>query len=232
MTRFPRILLLLLGLILPAAPAAVFAQEESVRPGINKPYDTVNVEQKVKQFEDGTREVVQKLDAILDACELKPGMTVADVGAGTGVFTRPFAARVAPEGKVFAVDITQKFLDHVARTCQEQKIENVECVLCTAASTELPPQSIDLAFTCDTYHHFEYPMKTLASIHQALRPGGRLIVIDFKKEEGANPKWVADHVRADKKTVIEEATQAGFKLIDAPDLMKGQHLLRFEKVKT
>jgi len=158
-------------------------------------------------------------------------MAVADVGAGTGVFTRPFAARVAPGGKVFAVDITQKFLDHVARTCQQQKIENVECVLCKADSTELPPQSIDLAFTCDTYHHFEYPMKTLASIHQALRPGGRLIVIDFKKQAGVGPKWVADHVRADQQTVIAEVTQAGFKLIDAPDLLRAQHVLRFEKEK-
>jgi len=224
-------LLLLLGLILPAAPAAVFAQEESVRPGINKSYATVDVEQKVRQFENKNREVVQKLDAILDACELKPGMTVADVGAGTGVFTRPFAAKVAPDGKVLAVDITQKFLDHIAKTCREQKIENVECVLCTPTSTELPPQSIDLAFTCDTYHHFEYPMKTLASIHRALRPGGRLIVIDFKKEEGVSPRWIMGHVRADKETVIEEVTQAGFKLIDESDLMKGQYVLQFEKVR-
>jgi len=223
-----------LSLIVSVSLAAVFApcagaQEESVKPGINKSYETTTAEQAVKRFETEKREIAQSVDEIVAACRLKPGMDVADVGAGTGLLARPFAAVVAPKGKVFAVDITKQFLEHIEKTCKEQEIANVECVLCTPTSTELPAASVDLAFTCDTYHHFEFPAKTLASIHQALRPGGRLIVIDFKREEGVSADWVLNHIRAGKETVIEEVTKAGFKLIDEPELMKTQFVLRFKK---
>jgi len=222
------LLLVCLALFVVSAVSGL-AQEESLSPGINKDYKNVDLQQRIKQFERKDRDVVRKLDEIIGACELKPGMDVADIGAGTGLFSRPFASKTSPEGKVYAVDITQKFLDHIEKTCAEQELKNVTCVLCTDASTELPAESIDLAFTCDTYHHFEYPHKMLASIHRALRPGGRLIIVDLKKEEGVSPKWVFGHVRADKKAVIEEVTQAGFKFVDEVDLMKIQYVIRFEK---
>jgi ubiquinone/menaquinone biosynthesis C-methylase UbiE len=209
--------------------AVVAAQESSVKPGINDSYDKTTVENKVKQFERANRDVVQKQNDILDICLLKPGMDVADVGAGTGLFTRLFAAKVKPQGKVYAVDITRKFIEHIERTCKEQNIKNVEGVVCPPNSINLKPNSVDLVFTCNTYHHFEYPQKTLASVHAALRKGGRLIVIDFSKKEGVGPKWVMGHVRAGKKTVTEEITKAGFKLIDEVPLMKAQYVLRFEK---
>ncbi|MFV2065884.1 MAG: class I SAM-dependent methyltransferase [Pirellulales bacterium] len=213
-----------------ALTPVVRAQEESVKPGINKSYANVDLDQRIKQFERSNRDVVEKLDEIIAACELKSGMAAADIGAGTGVFTRPFAPKVGPDGKVYAVDITQKFLDHIEKTCREKKLENVECILCSDTSTKLPTESIDVAFICNTYHHFEYPYKMLASIHQSLRPRGRLIVIDFKKEKGVSPEWVFGHVRADKQTVVDEIAKAGFKLIDNDsDLMKRQYVLRFEK---
>ena len=84
---------------------------------------------------------------------------------------------------------------------------------------------------CDTYHHFEYPYKMLDSMYKALRPGGRLVIVEFEKEEGVSPEWVMGHVRADKKTTIEEFTRAGFTRIDELDLFKEQYLLRFEKPK-
>jgi ubiquinone/menaquinone biosynthesis C-methylase UbiE len=209
--------------------AVVAAQESSVKPGINDSYDKTTVEKKVKQFERANRDVVQKQNDILDICLLKPGMDVADVGAGSGLFTRLFAAKVKPQGKVYAVDITRKFIEHIERTCKEQNIKNVEGVVCPPHSINLKPNSVDLVFTCNTYHHFEYPQKTLASVHAALRKGGRLIVIDFSKKEGVGPKWVMGHVRAGKKTVTDEITKAGFKLIDEVPLMKAQYVLRFEK---
>ena len=229
--RHTLVLSLLSALLFGLSVAAV-AQEESVRPGINKSYENAEVDKAVERFEGEGREIFQHRKAIVEACGLKPGMDVADVGAGTGLFTRLFATEVLPEGTVFAVDITKPFLAHIKTTCAERKIENVETVLCTPTSTKLEPKSVDLVFTCDTYHHFEFPYKTLASIRRALRRGGRLIVIDFKKEDAARPDWVNKHVRANKKTVIEEVTKAGFKLIDEPELeMKGQYMLRFEKVR-
>ncbi len=226
------LLLLSLGLALPVALAtAALAQEQSLSPGVNKSYKNPDAEQTAKSYERASRDVVQHSDDIVAACRLKPGMTVADIGAGTGLHTRPFARKVAPGGKVYAVDITRPFVEYIQKTCREKGIENVECVLCKETSAELPPDSIDVAFLCDTYHHFEYPYKMIDSIYRAVRPGGRLVIVDYKKEKGVSPEWVFGHVRADKKTVIKEVTQASFKFIDELDPMKIHYVLRFEKMK-
>ena len=157
-----------------------------------------------------------------DYQQLKPGMTVADLGAGTGLFTRLFAPKVAPEGKIYAVDITESFVEHVEKTCKQQGIENVSCVVSTPKSAKLPAESVDLVFLCDTYHHFEYPFKMLDSIRAALRTDGRLIVIDRKD--------ASDHVRADQATVKTEAVAAGFKFLDETKVSEKEYLMRFQKV--
>jgi len=228
MTRPPMrraVLLFFAGLIV-FAPGRVALRAEE---GDEKAYKDPQVERTVKSYERDSRDVVQKLDEIVAACELKPGMDVADVGAGTGLFTRPFAAKVAPGGKVYAVEIAKNFVEYIEHSCRQQGIGNVTGVLSTATSAELPPASVDVVFLCDTYHHFDQPEKMLASIHRALRPGGRLVVVDYKKEEGVSPKWIFGHVRADKKTATEEIVAAGFKQIDELDVMKIQYLLRFRK---
>ena len=84
----------------------------------------------------------------------------------------------------------------------------------------LPPASIDLAFLVDTYHHFEFPISMLSSIHQALKPGGRLIVIDFRRDPRHSSRWVMGHVRAGRDTVVDEITRAGFRLIDDKPLLR------------
>ena len=212
-----------------AVPVA-YSQQESLSPGVNKTYEKPNVERIAKSYERENRPVVQHRDAILAACQLKPGMAVADIGAGTGLYTRPFARKVAPGGKVYAVDITPGFVEHIEKTCREEGLDNVVCVVNTDTSAKLPAESVDLAFICDTYHHFEFPIRMLESIHQAMRPGGRLVLVDYKKEKGVSPEWVFGHVRADKALTIEEVTRAGFKLIDELDFMQLHYLLRFEKV--
>jgi ubiquinone/menaquinone biosynthesis C-methylase UbiE len=151
-------------------------------------------------------------------------MIVADVGAGSGLFTRRFAAAVGPGGKVFAVDIDKRCVDHINQTCREQGIANVVGVVGKADSTELAAESVDLVFVCDSYHHFDRPTKMLASIHRALKPGGRLVLIDFTKEGK-----MKDHVRADKKTLVNDLAAAGFKLVDALDFLPDQYVLRLEK---
>ncbi len=198
------------------------AQEESVKPGINDKYRTADVERTAKMFEGEKRDVVVKRDEILAACQLKPGMTVADVGAGTGLFSRLFARKVAPEGKVYAVDITESFVEHVDKTCEEQDIKNVACVVCTPKSAQLSAESVELVFLCDTYHHFEYPFAMLDSIRAALRSDGRLIVIDRKD--------ASDHVRADQETVKKEVVAAGFKFLDETKVSAREYLMRFQKV--
>ena len=99
----------------------------------------------------------------------------------------------------------------------------------TPVDVGLPADSIDLAFIADTYHHFEYPRQTMASIHQALRSAGRVIIIDFRRDPRFSSRWVMGHVRGNKAQVIEELQVAGFRLVDDKPLMRTNYFLEFVK---
>jgi ubiquinone/menaquinone biosynthesis C-methylase UbiE len=188
---------------------------------INRPFQNPDVPEWVQKFESESREVYTRRDAIVKAMGLKPGMAVADIGAGTGLFTRLFADRVGPEGKVFAVDISPPFLAHIASEAKKRGQSQVQTVQGTQDSSNLPADSIDVAFLCDTYHHIEHPGRVLASIRRALRPGGRLVVIDFDRREGISTDFVLKHIRADKARFLAEITAAGFEPVataEAPRL--------------
>ena len=230
MHSFPRcqsrcLAILLLAVVLPAS-----AQDKSVRPGINKAFENPDVKEYVGKFEVESREVFTKRKEIVAACKLKPGMVIADVGAGTGLFTRLFAREVGEKGKVFAVDIAPKFIEHIKQTCDKAGIKNVQGVVCKQDTVELPENSVDLVFICDTYHHFEFPFKTMASIHRALRPGGQVVVVDFQRIPGKSREWVLNHVRAGEKTVVQEIVSSGFKKIGEEKILSENYLVRFEKV--
>lgn len=212
---------------------AVRAQETSVKPGVNDSFRDPNVKEFVGRFEVESREVYARRKEIIAACPVKPGMTVADIGAGTGLFTRLFAEAVGSDGRVIAVDIARKFLDHIEQTSRESGLKNVETVLCTADSTELPPESIDLAFICDTYHHFEFPLKTMASLNRALKPGGRVVLIDFRRIPGTSTDWVLNHVRAGQEIFESEIVQSGFlKTSELSDLLAENYFVIFTKSPT
>ena len=217
---------LALGLLI-VLPA--LAQEKSVRPGINKPFEDPDVKEFVGKFETESREVYAKRQEIVRACGLKPGLAVADVGAGTGLFTRLFARAVGPAGKVYAVDIAPRFVEHVEKTCKEAGLKNVQGVVCTPTSVELPENSVDLVFVCDTYHHFEFPQRTLASIHRALRPGGRIVLVDFHRIPGKSSLWILFHVRAGQEVFVKEIETAGFKQTGEEKFLKENYLVRFVK---
>jgi predicted methyltransferase len=206
------------------------AEQQSVRPGINSYYMAPNWQQWVNQFERPGREIYDRRFDILRASAVSPGMDVADIGAGTGLFTRLFSRQVGAEGKVYAVDISRPFIENILRVSHEQGLKNVKGVVNSPKDVMLDTASIDLAFTVDTYHHFEYPQSMLASIHKALRSGGRLIVIDFRKHPGKSSGWVMGHVRANRKKVIEEITAAGFVLIDDKPLLRASYFLEFRKI--
>lgn len=215
-------------LILPAlVPLA--AQEKSVRPGINDPFKDPDLKGFLKKFEIESREIYAKRKDIVKALGLKPGMDVADVGAGTGLFTRLFAKEVGPKGKVYAVDIAEGFLKHIQSTCKAEKIENVVTIQCDQFSSKLAPNSVDLVFICDTYHHFEHPQRTLRSIHQALRPGGKLVLIDFHRIPGKSSEWTLGHVRAGQEVFVGEVVESGFRPVDELKLMEDNYFVRFVK---
>ena len=190
--------------------------EKSVKPGINKKFidPELDVDAYIKKFEIESREVYLQRDAIVTACGIEPGDTVADVGAGTGLFSRLFSKAVGKDGWVYSVDISPRFLEHINAELAKNNIDNSTCVLCAENSVNLPPNSVDVFFICDTYHHFEYPKSTLTSIKKALKPDGHLILIDFERIAGKTRKWTMNHVRGGKEVFRGEIQNAGFKLVD------------------
>ncbi len=207
------------------------AQDKSVRPGINKQFENPDVKDFVGKFEGESREVFAKRKQIVAACKLKAGMAVADVGAGTGLFTRLFASEVGDKGQVYAVDIAPKFIKHIEESCDKAGVKNVKGIVCKQISTELPDNSVDRVFICDTYHHFEFPIKTMDSIHRALREGGQLVVVDFHRIPGKTREWLLSHVRANRETVEKEIVSSGFKKVGEETFLEENYLMRFEKVK-
>lgn len=208
---------------------AAIGQEKSVKPGINKHFENPDLKEFLEKFEGESREIATGANDIVAACKIAPGMAVADVGAGTGLFTRKFAGAVGDKGKVYAVDIAPTFLKHIEKTCADAKIKNVETIQCDQFSTKLPKNSVDLVFICDTYHHFEFPQRTLQSIYDALKPGGKLVLIDFERIEGKSSDWILGHVRAGKEVFVGEVKSAGFKMLCEEKLLKENYFVRFEK---
>ncbi len=202
---------------MPPITSRIYWNRQRTDPKINEPFKNPDVKDFIKKFESTNREVYVKRDEIVAALGLKSGMAVADVGAGTGLFTRLFAEKVGPGGKVYAVDVAKSFLAHIARDAAKRGYDQVVTVLATQDSTSLPESSVDLVFLSDVYHHLEKPEKTLASIYRALRPGGGLAVIDFERVEGRSSAFVLKHVRATKAVVIKEIERAGFTGVPTPD---------------
>jgi ubiquinone/menaquinone biosynthesis C-methylase UbiE len=222
---------LVAGLAIVMTASGGWAQRPAADPEINQPFQNPDVAEYIKRFETDTREVYARREAIVRALGLKPGMVVADLGAGTGLFTRLIAERVGTGGRVYAVDIAPAFLTHIAQEARRRGHAQVQTVRGTQDSTGLPPGAIDLVFVCDVYHHLEHPGKVLASIHRCLRPGGQLVVVDFDRVEGRSSAFVLKHVRAAKAVFVSEIEAAGFerlKTTEAPAL-KENFFLRFGK---
>lgn len=183
----------------------------------------------LQTFENVTREIYNQRTSIMKALELKPGMAVADIGSGTGFYTFLIAKEVAPNGKVYAVDINKNFLKHIEKKAEAQGIKHLSTVQCTKKSVGLPANSIDLAFVCDTYHYLVYPKNTLQSIRKALRNNGRLVVIDPDRREGQSSEWVLKNVRTGKKEFIAEIEKVGFRKVKEADFLKENFMATFVK---
>ena len=212
--------------------ATTLAQDASVKPGINDKFldPKLKVDEWTQKFETESREIFHQRDKIAAAVGLRPGMTMADIGAGTGLFTLSFSQAVGPNGKVYAVEIAKNFLEHIKARAAKANASNVETILCTEKSVELPEASIDLAFICDVYHHFEFPTATLATLHKALKPGGEVVLIDFKRIPGVSSDFVMGHVRAGQDVVESELSAAGFeKTAEVTDILKENYFVRFRR---
>ena len=224
-------LLPLIVCLLAACVSGPPVETESVKPGINDSFLTgeLELEKYIDRFEGESREIAAEHVALTAALNLEPGMVVADIGAGTGLFLPDFSHGVGPEGTVLAVDLAPGFIEHMRERIAEEGLTNVEPMLCTERSAELESNSVDRIFICDTYHHFEYPLGTLWGLRKALRPGGELLLVDFDRIEGVTPEWLLDHVRAPREVFIAEFEQSGFTLVEEVkiDGFTENYVLRF-----
>jgi ubiquinone/menaquinone biosynthesis C-methylase UbiE len=180
---------------------------------------------------DPARDEKQKPGELMRAMGLQPGMTVADVGTGIGYMLPFLSRRVGPTGRVLAEDIFDDFLASAKQRVANQKLENVTFIKGTETSPELPEGSVDIALALDVYHHFDYPEKMLAAIHQSLKADGKLVVVEYYKRQEAMPGGRAlTHIRLDMADLIKEIEANHFHLIaEKEHVPDSQYLLILRK---
>lgn len=202
-----------------------------VPPGLNDTWESPDIDPLVGRLEAESREIYRERAKLAALVGPKPGSAIADVGAGSGFMVEEFAKLVGANGKVYAVDINAKMMERVAQRAKQLGLPAIETIVTREDSVDLPASSVDIVFVCDTYHHFEYPEKSLVGIHRALRPGGQFVVVDFHRQPGKTNPQMLEHVRAGKEEFIKEITAAGFTLAEdhnAPFLSEN-YVLRFRK---
>ncbi len=180
-------------------------------------------------LERAVREKEEKLTLLIKSLDLKPGMVVADIGAGSGVISILMAEKILPEGKVLAVDVQQEMLDRLRDNCKKLKITNVEPVKGTQKTTSLKPASVDLAIMVDVYHELEFPYEMMLDIAKSLKPGGRCAFVEYRKEDPDVPIKLVH--KMSEEQVKKEILQPAFGLTWSKTVgaLPWQHIVIFEK---
>jgi ubiquinone/menaquinone biosynthesis C-methylase UbiE len=173
------------------------------------------------------REAEEHPDEALDALKIPTGAAVADVGAGVGYFTWRLAERVGPSGVVYGEDIQPEMLDQLRKNMQGRHLDNVHAVLGTIVDAKLPKGSLDLVLLVDVYHEFSEPEKMLDSIRDSLKPGGRLVLLEYR---GEDPKVA---IKPEHKMTVEqvraEVQPEGFKFERSIEVLPQQHIIVFRR---
>jgi predicted methyltransferase len=180
-------------------------------------------------FEGHDRQIFLERAQILRLARVAPGSRVADVGAGTGLFSMMLSDAVGSAGVVYAEEVMEKFSAFIAARAMREGRTNVLSVVGTESAVGLPPASIDVAFLCDVYHHFDHPKEMLASLRRALRPNGRLFLVDYRREPGSSPPWLLEHVRAGEGDVVREVESAGFTLVSRDESLRDSYAVTFRR---
>jgi ubiquinone/menaquinone biosynthesis C-methylase UbiE len=163
----------------------------------------------------------------LAALDLHPGITVGDVGAGTGFYSIRIAKRIAPDGVVYANDIQPGMLSRLQANASDAGVRNIQTILGTEQDARLPAGKLDLIVLVDVYHEFSHPRKMLDSMRTALKPGGRLVLLEYRKED-PNVPILPEH-KMSVAEVKREITPAGFRFVKVVDTLPLQHIIFFEK---
>ena len=178
-------------------------------------------------LERSDRESEEAPEAALTAIGLAKGMIVADVGAGVGYITVRIARRVGPDGKVYATDIQPEMLARVRERADREKLSNIQTVLGTEADPKLPAGKMDLILLVDVYHEFSQPQKMLDRLRESLKPDGRLVLLEYRKEDPTIP------IRPEHKMSVAEAKieveAEGYRLAQTIETLPRQHILIFSR---
>jgi arsenite methyltransferase len=179
----------------------------------------------IAMLENSQRDAEQKPAEVIAALRLKNGETIADIGAGSGYFAFRFARQVGSSGRVYAVDADPDMILHMNRRIRDLKLTNVVTVLSAPDDPLLADNSIDRFFVCNTWHHLENPSNYMRLIKRMLKPGGQLIIIDYKKK--ASPAGLPPEMKIPKRDVIDQLEANGFKLTREHDFLPYQYFLVF-----
>ena len=173
------------------------------------------------------READEQPERALDLLKIGKGLVVADIGAGTGYMTVRLARRVGPTGKVYATDLLPQMLTILKDRARQEKLPNIEVVRSLLSDARLPPSAIDLALLVDVYHEFWRPQDMLQSIKRALKPGGRLVLLEYRKEDNRYPA-LSDHTMSVTE-VRTEVEAEGYKFDHVFEELPSQHMIVFRK---
>jgi ubiquinone/menaquinone biosynthesis C-methylase UbiE len=218
---------------LPPPPDPLYETREKHDPnGIGKFYlgrEIAHVmgHQAAPWLERPEREEEEEPKKVIEALELKPGQVVADVGVGTGYFAFRMAPLVGEKGKILGVDIQQEMLDLLKAKAAKLKATNVEGVLGTIKDPKLPEAGVDLVLMVDVYHEFDHPWEMMQAIRKSLKPGGRVVLVEYRKEDPKVP--IKEVHKMSEEQIKKEMTAAGLEHVKTVGTLPRQHIAIFAK---
>jgi ubiquinone/menaquinone biosynthesis C-methylase UbiE len=235
MKNFLHTLLLLVGLLTAAraaTPAPLYEFRAKSRDGIGKFHHGREIahvmgHQAADWLERPERDAEEHTAKLIAALRFKPGQTVADIGAGTGYFSRPIARLVAPGGAVLAVEIQPEMLQLLTNTAVQAGITNIRPVLGTITNPALPAASVDLAFMVDVYHEFDHPHEMMQGICRALKPGGRVVFVEFRGEDPDVP--IKPLHKMTEAQLLKEMAVHPLEHVETLRVLPRQHIVIFRR---
>ena len=217
----PRVSAICLFLLYACAPGL---GQEAARNVWPQEYKSRTPEEMAKQFEEPSRPVFRYRAAITGLMQLKPGMTAADIGAGSGFLARTIAQKVGPSGTAIATELDPGIVAYMNDRARAEGLANFSAVKGQPTSTGLPPASLDAAAVVNAYSSFDRPKEMLQSIAEAVKPGGLLLIVDVPRT-GSGP----DATGVEAEDVVAAATEAGFVFQDESSVVPGHYAIRFRR---